>query len=302
MRTVRSCLPLLRHGSFARIVNVSAHSTKRQSPDLVAYTASKAALSSLTKNLSQSLAPEGILVNTVSPGSFLSEGMQGYLRSLPPERGIDSTSLTDAMRVIAEDFGHPAYLGRAGSPRDRARHRLPGLASEQLHDRSRCERGWQVGLHLKLPAGKFPRDDLPRQGVRPDTSLAEPSRLRTGQLDDHEELSSGQSPCPTRKDLSCPQNSTHPVRRSGSSGWALSAVVSPAMSMPPVCRWSCATSWPRRPTATLATQRSLVHQPIWLGNPTSSSWPSSTTSRSDLYCRAPKACWRKVHPTSRSSW
>ena len=116
VRTVRSCLPLLRHGSFARIVNVSAHSTKRQSPDLVAYTASKAALSSLTKNLSQSLAPEGILVNTVSPGSFLSEGMQGYLRSLPPERGIDSTSLTDAMRVIAEDFGHPAYLGRAGSP------------------------------------------------------------------------------------------------------------------------------------------------------------------------------------------
>jgi len=107
---------LLRRGSFARIVNVSAHSTKRQSPDLVAYTAAKAALSSLTKNLSQSLAREGILVNTVSPGSFLSEGMQGYLRSLPPERGVDATSLTDAMRVIAEDFGHPAHLGRAGDP------------------------------------------------------------------------------------------------------------------------------------------------------------------------------------------
>src|SRR5580704_9369623 len=84
VRTVRRSLPLLRRGSFARIVNVSAHSTKRQSPDLVAYTAAKAALSSLTKNLSQSLAPEGILVNTVSPGSILWEGMQGYLRSLPP--------------------------------------------------------------------------------------------------------------------------------------------------------------------------------------------------------------------------
>jgi 3-oxoacyl-[acyl-carrier protein] reductase len=116
VRTVRRALPLLRRGSFARIVNVSAHSTRRQSPDLVAYTAAKAALSSLTKNLSQSLAPEGILVNTVSPGSFLSEGLRGYLRSLPPERGVDSDSLTDAMRVIAEDFGHPAQLGRAGSP------------------------------------------------------------------------------------------------------------------------------------------------------------------------------------------
>ena len=84
VRTIRRALPLLRRGSFARIVNVSAHSTKRQGPNLVAYTAAKAALTSLTKNLSQSLAPDGILVNTVSPGSFLSEGLRGYLRSLPP--------------------------------------------------------------------------------------------------------------------------------------------------------------------------------------------------------------------------
>jgi 3-oxoacyl-[acyl-carrier protein] reductase len=72
----------------------------------------------LSKNLSVSLAPEGILVNTVSPGSFLSEGMKGYLEALGPERGIDPTSLVDAMRVIAEDFGHPAHLGRAADPRE----------------------------------------------------------------------------------------------------------------------------------------------------------------------------------------
>jgi 3-oxoacyl-[acyl-carrier protein] reductase len=117
-RCVRAALPLLRAAAWARIVNVSAHSTKRQSADLVAYTASKAALTSLTKNLSLSLAPDGILVNTVSPGSFLSEGMRGYLRALPAERGIDPESLEDAMRVIAEDFGHPAHLPRAGDPKE----------------------------------------------------------------------------------------------------------------------------------------------------------------------------------------
>jgi 3-oxoacyl-[acyl-carrier protein] reductase len=116
VRCIRLALPMLRRGAFGRIVNVSAHSTKRQSPELVAYTASKAALTSVTKNLSQSLAPENILVNTVSPGSFLSEGMKGYLRSLPSDRGVDSDSLFDAMRVIREDFGHPAYLARAGDP------------------------------------------------------------------------------------------------------------------------------------------------------------------------------------------
>ena len=115
-RCVRAALPLLRAAEWARVVNVSAHSTKRQSPELVAYTASKAALTSLTKNLSLSLAPDGILVNTVSPGSFLSEGMRGYLRALPPERNVDPESLEDAMRVIAEDFGHPAHLPRAGDP------------------------------------------------------------------------------------------------------------------------------------------------------------------------------------------
>ncbi|GMU79560.1 MAG: short-chain dehydrogenase [Acidimicrobiia bacterium] len=118
VRCVRAALPLLRAAEWARIVNVSAHSTKRQSASLVAYTASKSAMTSISKNLSLSLAPEGILVNTVSPGSFLSAGLVGYLASLPPERGIDLTSLEDAMRVIKEDFEHPAHLPRAGDPNE----------------------------------------------------------------------------------------------------------------------------------------------------------------------------------------
>src|SRR5438445_9960905 len=85
VRCVRAALPLLRRAEWARIVNVSAHSTRRQSPDIVAYTAAKAALTSLSKNLSVSLAPEGILVNTVSPGSFLSAALRRYLEALPPE-------------------------------------------------------------------------------------------------------------------------------------------------------------------------------------------------------------------------
>ncbi|HZJ27646.1 MAG TPA: SDR family oxidoreductase [Acidimicrobiia bacterium] len=116
MSAVRAALPLLRAAPWARIVNVSAHSTKRQSAELVAYTAAKAALTSSSKNLSLSLAADGILVNAVSPGSFLSAGMSDYLRGLPAERGVDPDSLEDAMRVIAEDFGHPAHLPRAGDP------------------------------------------------------------------------------------------------------------------------------------------------------------------------------------------
>jgi NAD(P)-dependent dehydrogenase (short-subunit alcohol dehydrogenase family) len=113
---VRSALPLLRRARWARIVNVSAHSTKRQSASLPAYTAAKAAMTSVSKNLSLSLAADGILVNTVSPGSFLSDALRRYLASLPAERNVDPDNLTDAMRVIREDFGHPAHLSRAGNP------------------------------------------------------------------------------------------------------------------------------------------------------------------------------------------
>jgi NAD(P)-dependent dehydrogenase (short-subunit alcohol dehydrogenase family) len=42
--------------------------------------------------------------------------MKGYLRALPAERGVDPDDLHDAMRVMEEDFGHPAHLPRAGDP------------------------------------------------------------------------------------------------------------------------------------------------------------------------------------------
>jgi NAD(P)-dependent dehydrogenase (short-subunit alcohol dehydrogenase family) len=116
VRCIRAAIPLLRKAEWARIVNVSAHSVRRQAPELVAYTAAKAALTSVSKNLSLSLAPDGILVNTVSPGSFLSQGLRGYLERLPAERAIDVSDLHAVMDVIAEDFGHPAHLGRAGLP------------------------------------------------------------------------------------------------------------------------------------------------------------------------------------------
>jgi NAD(P)-dependent dehydrogenase (short-subunit alcohol dehydrogenase family) len=112
VRCVRSALPLLRAAEWARIVNISAHSTRRQSPHLVAYTATKAMVTSITKNLSQSLAPEGILVNTVSPGSFASESLKKWAVSV----GIDPTDLKAIMDGIREHFDHPAHLPRAGDP------------------------------------------------------------------------------------------------------------------------------------------------------------------------------------------
>jgi 3-oxoacyl-[acyl-carrier protein] reductase len=118
VRCVRAALPLLRKAEWARIVNFSAHSIQRQSPLLPAYTASKAAIASVSKNLAKSLAPEGILVNTVSPGTIVTASFTEALRNVFVQRGLDASDPHDVMHWIDEVFHQPADLGRAGLPEE----------------------------------------------------------------------------------------------------------------------------------------------------------------------------------------
>ncbi len=112
VHSVRSALPLLRRAQWARIVNFSAQSTQRQSPNLAAYTAAKAMVTSISKNLSQLLAPDEIMVNVVSPGSIASEALVGWADSV----GVDGSDPYALMTAIEKHFGHPAHLPRAGLP------------------------------------------------------------------------------------------------------------------------------------------------------------------------------------------
>jgi 3-oxoacyl-[acyl-carrier protein] reductase len=109
---VRAALPLLRAAEWARIVNFSAHSTQRQSEILPAYTAAKAMVTSISKNLSLLLARDEILVNVVSPGSIASEALVGWAASV----GVDGNDPYALMAAIDRHFGHPAHLPRAGLP------------------------------------------------------------------------------------------------------------------------------------------------------------------------------------------
>lgn len=118
VRSVRAALPLLRAATWARIVTLSAHSIQRQSPRLVAYTASKAALSSFTKNLSKSLGAEGILVNCVCPGTIVTASFTETLKELLAADGFDSSDPHDVMAWVERTYGHPCDIGRAGLPEE----------------------------------------------------------------------------------------------------------------------------------------------------------------------------------------
>jgi NAD(P)-dependent dehydrogenase (short-subunit alcohol dehydrogenase family) len=112
VRTTRACLPLLRRAPWARVVNVTATSVKHQSAPLVAYTAAKAALASVTKNLARALGAEQILVNAVAPGAVLSDTLVAAVTAA----GADGTDPAAGYRVLEELYGHHADLRRLGTP------------------------------------------------------------------------------------------------------------------------------------------------------------------------------------------
>jgi 3-oxoacyl-[acyl-carrier protein] reductase len=118
VRSARAALPLLRAAKWARIVNLAAMSARSQGFGLIEYTAAKAALTSITKNLSLELAAEGILVNTVSPGTYISDQMVQHIATLPADAGVSADDPKSVMRYISEFFGVRADLGRAGIPPD----------------------------------------------------------------------------------------------------------------------------------------------------------------------------------------
>lgn len=118
VRSIRASLPLLRSADWARIVTLSAHSIQRQNPRIVAYTAAKAALASVTKNVSKSLATDGILVNCVCPGTIVTASFTEALKDILAADGLDATDPVDVMTWIDDNFHQPCDLGRAGLPEE----------------------------------------------------------------------------------------------------------------------------------------------------------------------------------------
>ena len=145
VRCTRAALPLhpcRRVGS--RIVNFAAHSIQRQNPRLVAYTASKAAVTSLSKNLAKSLAPDGILVNTISPGTIVTASFTEALDPVPGRRGLDSSNPVDVMTWIDEQLP-PARRPRSGRVPDEIASITVYLASKR--------NGYVTGANVNVDGG-----------------------------------------------------------------------------------------------------------------------------------------------------
>jgi NAD(P)-dependent dehydrogenase (short-subunit alcohol dehydrogenase family) len=69
VRAIRAAIPPMLARGGGAIVNISSTMARQPAPMNVDYTAAKAGLTALTKALSEEYAPQGIRVNTVTPGA-----------------------------------------------------------------------------------------------------------------------------------------------------------------------------------------------------------------------------------------
>jgi NAD(P)-dependent dehydrogenase (short-subunit alcohol dehydrogenase family) len=97
------------------IINMSSVLAQLGLARRVSYAASKGAVLALTKSMQVDLAPHGVRVNALVPGTIMSPFVEGYLRDsyADPEEGrrsIRSRQLTGELGAV-EDVAHAAlYL------------------------------------------------------------------------------------------------------------------------------------------------------------------------------------------------
>lgn len=101
----RALLPHMRGRGYGRIINVTSIMSHVSLPNRVAYSASKAALLGMTRALALELAPEGITVNGISPGPFVTE----MTRPLLEDAAVSAQMLAN---IPLGRWGKPEEIGQ----------------------------------------------------------------------------------------------------------------------------------------------------------------------------------------------
>ena len=110
---LRACQIFGRHmleRRYGRIVNIASIGSFRGMMEVTAYSASKAAVASLTKSLAVEWAPHGVCVNAIAPGVFPTELNRKLLNDTP--RGKEWLMRTPMQRFgkVEELAGAAVYL------------------------------------------------------------------------------------------------------------------------------------------------------------------------------------------------
>jgi NAD(P)-dependent dehydrogenase (short-subunit alcohol dehydrogenase family) len=143
---VRECMPHLRRTRGAVVIISSVQATVPQT-EVVAYAASKGALSTFTRAVAVDEAPHGVRVNSIAPGSIDT-----------PMLRASAALFGDDPEAMVASWGSTHPLGRVGTPREVA-EAAAFLAGEHARFITGAELRVDGGLLAVLPAALPPTPD-----------------------------------------------------------------------------------------------------------------------------------------------
>jgi NAD(P)-dependent dehydrogenase (short-subunit alcohol dehydrogenase family) len=145
MLTVRCCraaIPRMIDGGGGSVVTIGAYSVRQQKPAMVSYTAAKAAIVSVTKNIAKTYGPSGIRANCICPGMIDTAAVPADRDELVAKYG---GTASEALYRYAEDsWGMSLALRRVGQPSE-----VGALAAMLMSDRI----GYVTGATINIDGG-----------------------------------------------------------------------------------------------------------------------------------------------------
>jgi len=113
IRCIREVLPVMRKQQWGRIINITSQAAKQPIDDLVISSTVRPGILGLSKVLANQYTREGILINSVAPGSILTARQSEICASRAKALGITTAE-------YMENLGKGIPAGRLGTPEELA--------------------------------------------------------------------------------------------------------------------------------------------------------------------------------------
>ncbi|MGA9271375.1 MAG: SDR family oxidoreductase [Lutimonas sp.] len=115
VRLSRALLPGMIERNWGRILFVSSECASLVPEDLIAYSCTKAAMQALSRGLAQTTAGSEVTVNSLVPGSTLTEGAEQFLKNQASSQGVSKDEVSDQ---FFKEVRTTSILGRFLDPRE----------------------------------------------------------------------------------------------------------------------------------------------------------------------------------------
>ena len=115
VRMSKAFIPAMREAGFGRVVFVTSENVAQPYPDEAVYNASKAAVLSFAKSMSQIYAHQGVLINCIAPAFIETDMTNGMMEKRAKKNG---TSMEEAVQSFLKEERPHLELKRRGRPEE----------------------------------------------------------------------------------------------------------------------------------------------------------------------------------------